>query len=234
MNSAAINGKHLLRDWGLHIQNSDVIEPPEVNDTYIDVYGGMTIDVTEANGPVSYKRRIINLELGGLIEKKEWRKTLSHFLNTYHGKEVKIIFDDDKGFYYKGRAYVKGDAKKVARIGKFEMTIDAEPYKYEHETSQDPWKWDEFNFFTGIIRYIGEIKVAGEHKVLIPLGDMLTVPVFYVTQSQNLRVVFEKKEYQLRDGKNRYPQIKIGGPQEMELEFKGSGTVKIDYRGGSL
>ena len=35
MNSAAINGKHLLRDWGLHIQNSDVIEPPEVNDTYM-------------------------------------------------------------------------------------------------------------------------------------------------------------------------------------------------------
>ena len=42
------------------------------------------------------------------------------------------------------------------------------------------------------------------------------------------------KVYELRDGKNRYPQIKVGGASEVRLDFQGTGLVKVRYRGGSL
>lgn len=233
--SAKINGKHLLHDWGLFIENSDVVEPPQVNDTVMEVYGGKNLDLTEMNGPVTYSNREISLELGGLKRKNEWRSFLSQFLNTYHGKQVEIIFDDDTGFFYKGRAYINEDAEKIARIGKFKMKIDAEPYKYEIQSSQEPWKFDTFNFQMGVIRYIGTKNItASDNRIRIPRGNMLSVPVFMVTQPVGLKVIFQGKEYNLVSGRNRYPQIRIGGGTEITLSFKGTGNVTIDYRGGSL
>ncbi|CUO13652.1 hypothetical protein EAI89_06780 [Eubacterium sp. am_0171] len=233
--SATLNGRHLLRDWGLHIENNDIISPPEVNDTFISVHGGKDLDLTEMNGPVSYKNREINLELGGLKQKREWRSFFTRFLNTYHGKQVQIIFDDDAGFFYKGRAYIPDDAEKVARIGTFKMEIHTEPYKYEILGSQEPWIFDIFNFQTGVIRYIGEkVITSTDNSIRIPKGDMLTVPVFIVSQSAGLKVVYRGKEYALGTGRNRFPQIKIGGTDEILLVFKGTGIVIIEYRGGSL
>lgn len=232
--SAQINEKHLWEDWGLYIEKCD-IGSPEVNDIFVSVPWGKNIDLSEVNGPVTYKKRNIQIELGGIMEKKEWRTFLSGFMNEYHGKEIKIIFDDDSAFYYKGRFYVKTDIERTARIGKFDAEIIAEPYKYEIHDSQEPWKWDPFNFVSGVIRYIGEIEITEAGKqIVIPCGNMLTVPVFQVFKSQNLKVRCGERVYMLKDGRNRYPQIKVGSREEVSFDFEGTGVVKIYYRGGSL
>ena len=231
---AVINGKHLWEDWGLRIEDCD-IGPPEVNDVFVPVPGGKTLDLSEANGPVSYKKREINLELGAIKEKNAWRTFLSSFMNEYHGRKVEAIFDDDLAFYYIGRAYIKADVERTARVGKFEMEIIAEPYKYEIQDSQEPWKWGSFNFMTGVIRYLGEVEISQDRKqIIIPKGEMLTVPVFEVSRADRLKVLHGSKAYELRDGKNRYPQIKVGGASEVRLDFQGTGLVKVRYRGGSL
>lgn len=231
---AVINEKSLCSDWGLSIEDC-VVGPPEANDVFVDVPGGKTIDLSEANGPISYKKRTITMELGGIREKNAWRTFLSQFMNAYHGKKVEVILDDDALFFYSGRAYVRSDVERIARIGKIEMEIIAEPYKYEVQDSQEPWKWDPFNFVSGVIRYIGAVEITQSNKqIIIPKGDMLTVPVFEVTGSDRLRVLYGSKEYELRNGKNRYPQIKVGGNLDVRLNFNGTGTVRIRYRGGSL
>lgn len=233
--SATINGKHLLRDFGLHIENNDIISPPEVNDSFISVYRGKDLDLTEMNGPVTYRNRKINLELGGLLGKNKWRSFFSGLLNTYHGKLVQIIFDDDAGFFYKGRSYIPDDVEKVARIGTFKMEAIVEPYKYEVQSSQEPWKFNIFNFQTGVIRYTGEKNITNsDNNITIPRGNMLTVPILMVSQPAGLKVVYKGKEYSLEAGRNRYPQIKVGGEKETVLTFRGTGKVVIDYRGGSL
>ncbi len=231
---AVINEKSLCNDWGLYIEDCD-IGPPEVNDVFVDVPGGKTLDFSEAAGPVSYKKRTIRMELGGIKEKNSWRTFLSRFMNAYHGKGVEIIFDDDLAYYYAGRAYIKDDVERIARIGSFEMEIITEPYKYEIQDSQGPWKWESFNFFTGVIRYIGEVEITQDkNQIIIPKGDMLTVPVFEVSECDRLKVLYGSKEYELRNGRNRYPQIRIGGSVEVPLNFQGTGKVKVRYRGGSL
>lgn len=231
---AVINGKRLWEDWGLRIEDCD-IGPPEVNDTFVDVPGGKTLDFSEANGHISYKKREIHLELGAIKEKNAWRTFLSSFMNAYHGKKVEVTFDDDLAFYYTGRAYIKADVERTARVGKFEMEIIAEPYKYEMQDSQEPWKWDLFNLCTGVIRYLGEVEISQvKTQIIIPKGDMLTVPVFEVSRADRLKVLYGSKAYELRDGRNRYPQIKVGGTSQVRLDFQGTGLVKVRYRGGSL
>ncbi len=148
---------------------------------------------------------------------------------------MEITFDDDLAFYYIGRAYIKADVERTARIGKFEMEIIAEPYKYELQDSQEPWKWDLFNLCTGVIRYLGEVEISQvKTQIIIPKGDMLTVPVFEVSRADRLKVLYGSKAYELRNGRNRYPQIKVGGVSEVRLDFQGTGMVKVRYRGGSL
>ena len=97
-----------------------------------------TLDFSEANGPISYKKREIHLELGAIKEKNAWRTFLSSFMNAYHGKKVEITFDDDLAFYYIGRAYIKADVERTARIGKFEMEIIAEPYNTNCRIHRSP------------------------------------------------------------------------------------------------
>lgn len=173
--------------------------------------------------------------MGAIKEKNAWRTFLSRFMNEYHGRRVEIIFDDDLAFYYIGRAYIKADVERTARVGKFEMEIIVEPYKYEIQDSQEPWKWGSFNFMTGVIRYLGEVEISQDRKqIIIPKGEMLTVPVFEVSRADRLKVLHGSKVYELRDGKNRYPQIKVGGASEVRLDFQGTGLVKVRYRGGSL
>lgn len=232
--SAVINEKHLLNDWGLHLSQIK-IDPASPNDCFIEIMGGAALDLTEVNGPVSYKRRNISLTLGALKNKSQWRAFFSQFLNEYHGKKVKIIFDDDKGFYYIGRAYIEEDIQRTARIGEFEVEINAEPYKYETKSSLDPWEWDPFSFISGIIRFLEEIRVSGvTQSVKVPSGDMLTVPIFHVSGAENLKVIFQGNSYSLKNGRNRYPQIKIGGKEEVNLQFSGTGKIEVEYRGGSL
>lgn len=232
--SVIINQKHMWKDWGLHLVKIEV-GPPEVNDVYVSVPYGKDLDLSEVNGMVSYKKRVIRMELGALKNKNAWRTFLSQFMNAYHGKKVELILETDRAFYYTGRAYIKKDIERTARIGRFEMEIIADPYKYEQGSSQEPWKWDLLNFPYGSIRYIGELTISGAGKeIRIPKGDIASVPVFYAVQAENLRVVYKGKEYALRNGRNRYPQILVSGESEVVLSFKGAGRVTIDYRGRSL
>lgn len=70
---------------------------------------------------------------------------------------------------------------------------------------------------------------------MYPAEDMLTVPEIYVSEiSVSMSVVYEGREYQLKVGKNRFPQIRVGGSEEVILIFKGAGRVKVYYRGGRL
>ena len=42
------------------------------------------------------------------------------------------------------------------------------------------------------------------------------------------------KTYQLVNGWNRFPDLKVSGADEVTLNFSGTARITIDYRGGSL
>ena len=228
---------HTLADWELAVGNTDYIGEPVLETYSLDVFGrpGL-LDMSEsiAGRPI-FKYRPITVKFGGIRSRMNWDHVISDFRNLFDGQRVQLIFDNDIGHYWEGRAYLK-DFSRVQELGTFTLSIpQADPYKYDVCSSVDDWEWDSFDFETGVIRYIGELTITDSLQLTIPRGDMLTVPVITVSSmTAALSLSAKGKSYSLKVGRNRFPQLLVAGPEDVELTFSGSGTLSVDYRGGSL
>jgi predicted phage tail component-like protein len=229
----SLNGKHTNYDYGLYVTNTNPVAPPVAKTQHIEVPGrNGNIDITEAlTGYTIYGNREITLQLGGKKIENAWPSFMSNFINEIHGKQVKVIFDDNPDYYYIGRATVESDYTRGNRIATFTVTIDAEPYKYEVLSTIDAWKWDSFSFVNGIIRQYNNIAVSGSREYTVTGSEMPIIPVFVA--SSNMTVAFEGKTYQLKAGENKLYDIVIQNKQ-YQLTFTGNGTVSIIYRAGRL
>lgn len=228
---------HTLKDWGLAIGNNNYIGTPELEENYIQVPGmDGVLDMTEAvTGRPIFKSREIKVNFGGLRERQSWDSVISDMRNKIHGQKIKLTFDNDPDYYWIGRAEIV-DFDRSRDLGTFTLSLpNADPYKYDINSSADDWEWDPFNFETGLIRYIGNVTVDGSITVNIPPGKMLTAPVFNVIKIETqLTVTLDEKTYDLKKGRNRFPALQVCGEEEKDLIFEGNGEVVIDYRGGSL
>lgn len=229
---------HTLEDWGMAIGNNDYIGDPEQEVYYVDIPGSNAfIDMSEAlTGEPVYKSRSIGVDLGSIRPRMEWDHVISDLRNEIHGRECKLIFDNDIDHYWKGRLYIEG-FDRVRELGTFRLSMpSAEPYKYDLQSSAEDWLWDPFSFEHGVIRTIGQQTVDGELSMEIPRGTMSAVPVFTVSEitSSEFTVSDGRRVYNLANGYNRFPGLKVCGRKDVTLTFRGSGTVTVDYRGGSL
>ena len=231
---------HTFDKWKLSITNSDYIGDPAMETNYLEVPGrDGNIDYSEAlTGRPVFKSRPITMQMAAVKERLRWNSIVSEIRNCIHGRLVKVSFDDDKSHYWKGRIYVTGFDRDV-KLGSFTLEMpDAEPYKYDLCSSQEDWLWDPFDFETDVIRYIGTLTIDSSYVLTIPAGAMLTVPVINVTSitsdTLTVRSNSNNKTYTLSQGRNRFPDLLVCGSRDVNLTFTGSGTVKVDYRGGSL
>lgn len=234
------NGKeyHSLDDWGFALGNTDYAGEPEMETDYISIpYRDNLIDVTEKiAGKRTYKKRSLSFHMGGIRNRNAWDSVISLIRNQINGRVVKIIVDSDPEYYWRGRIYLKNFVR-ARELGEFDFVVpEAEPYKYNLQTSSEPWLWKPFNFVTGVITYKEELYVNGTKTIVIPSGFMLTSPKFICRSitSDTFTVTDGKIEIQLVDGENYDPRIKVNGDNEVQLTFKGKGRVVTDYRGGSL
>lgn len=231
--ACTLNGKHTYRDYGLYVTNISPVSPPEVRREVITIPGrNGEIDLTEAlTGYPIYGNREITLELGGKKRPEEWWGFMSRFLNEIHGRRVRVIFDDEQNYYYVGRAVVESDYERGNWIGRFTVTISAEPYKYSVTGTDEKWLWDPFSFVDGVVREYAEIPVKGTLDYTIVGSQMPVIPVF--TASTDMTVQFEGETYNLKQGSNTIYDIVLKN-QEYHLIFKGNGTVTISYKAGRL
>lgn len=229
---------HSYDDWGLYVTNTDCIGEPKQYTRYIEVPGrNGLLDLSEVvSGRQTYTGREIKIALAGLRDKVHWDSVISTFRNDINGKVCRITFDNDPLYFWRGRIVIK-DFQSVLNLGTFTVDIpNADPYKYDVNSSTDPWLWDPFNFETDVITQIGAIVVSGTASVTIPRGHMLTCPKFVVSDmlSPTFTVTYAGTAYSLSAGTNTIPAILVGGDTEATLDFTGSATVQIVYRGGSL
>lgn len=229
MLNATINGINIKNDWGFYIENSNPVGPPEVNKIIKQIPGGNGfIDLTESLYGITYKQRTILLELGQIVDHHE--KIKNRVLKEVQGKEVKIIFSNDKGFYYIGRAEVTEITKQRRKL-RMVIEVICDPFKYEIEDGTEPWKWDTFNFFTGIIRNYKDIQVNGTKEVKIIGRTKVISPI--IQSSANLTVTYKNKTYNIYPGTQKMYDLELGDGEHI-LTFKGTGTITIQYRGGEL
>lgn len=225
------------RDWHIVPSSRPVFNPPSPKYVFIDVPGSNNkLDLTGAVSKyVKYDSREGDFEF--IVDPQyRWMDIYEKVLNYLHGQELDCILDDDPEYYYHGRFSVdkwKSDQKRSTITLKY--TVDA--YKYEKYLSTDNWLWDPFSFETGVVRDYGGIDVINYAKMYINVSEMPVIPQFVVSglePGKTLTVKFQNKSYSLKNGNQHVAQIEFGPFSENLLEFYGTATVSIKFKGGKL
>ena len=193
---------------------------------------------------VEWMRREINITMGAKKKRSEWRNFFAGFLNKYHGEVVELVCDDDTQYHYRGRCYVEKDVEKTARIGKFQVTIMADPFKYKDYVSVNV---SESGTITAETNYetpcIIEITPLNDNTSLTITG-VARDPVTGEDESVTVKNLKKGKTVILdgesctvtQEGANKYPDTDFWEfpsllPGENEITLSNTlNTVKIKYR----
>ena len=220
--------KHSFDDFGIYLTSKTINPPePQTNTIYVPLRDG-SIDLTESlTNDVKYNDRKINMTFSVIHPMEQWSDKVSEIENYLHGKRMKVVFDDDQNFYYMGRLKVNEWSSQKS-IGKLVIECIADPYKYD---IQGDWLWDPFDFENDCISESENIIVSGSTSVVIVGKRNKTYPT--ITASAAMSVSYNGTTYNLTEGINKlYEMILDEG--ENTLTFNGSGSVLIEYTGGSL
>lgn len=232
MNGVTFGEMHSYRDFGLLLKSRPEISPPKPKTVYIDVPASDgKLDLTESlTGDVKYHNRTITCTFTILGNREGWANCYSEIQTYLHGQRMKVVMDDDPGYYYLGRVEVNS-WKSSKRTAEIVIEADVEPYKYDVYSSIDDWEWDTFDFETGVIRELSNLKVNDSLELLIVGSGKKTIPKF--TASAAMTISYLGKTYDLPAGTHKILDLVIGNGDSV-MTFTGNGTVSIDYRGGTL
>ena len=233
MKGVKFGEKHSYKDWNLILTSKTVGFPSPKTETE-DIPGSDgSLDFSEAlTGDIHYENRTLEFEFEMIDSIKNWDNKITEITNYLHGRKFKIILDSDPSFYYYGRVSIDDFASNKS-TGTLSIEAEVEPYKYDLYSSTEEWLWDPFNFETGIIRELKNIKVIKEKVITIIGRRMKVVPTIEVKNTNNMKVEYEGNSYDLQEGRQRVLNIEIK-EGENYLKFIGTGEITVDYRGGCL
>lgn len=231
MFGVTIGEKHSVRDFGL-VMTEKVISPPVPKVKKVDVpMRDGAVDLTHAlSDEVMFENRMLLLTFAVTDPVHTWAAKISEIENYLHGKNMQIIFDDDKAFYYYGRVSVNKWTSNCT-IGTLVLECDVDPYKYDLLPSDVDWEWDIFDFENGIINEMGELIVNGNITVTLICRRKRMYPT--ITASTPLIMEYKGESYRLVPGSQKFYDLFLCEGENV-LTFKGHGTVSINYIGGSL
>ena len=228
--SITIGTKNTWDDWHLVPTSRPLVEPPEVQTSYVTIPGSYgTLDLTEAlTGYPTYGDRTGSWEFIVMNDYWNWETAYSEIMGYLHGKSYQVILDDDPGYYYEGRLSVDG-----WKSGKGWSTITIRyrfnPFKIEILASDEEWKWDTFNFETGIIRVYKDLPISGQTSITVINEQMRLTPT--IKSNATMTLAHRGKTYTISSGNNTPRDLKLI-PGTNVLTFSGNGSVSISFHGG--
>lgn len=230
MTGVTFGTKHSFTDFGL-VLTSKTIALPSAKTKTVDVPGADgVIDLTEVlSDDIKYKNRKLSFTFTVIDPMASFAAVLSEVTNYVHGRKLRIAMDWDKNYYYEGRCTVNS-FKTDKRTATIVVDCDCDPYKMEKNSTSTPWIWDTFSFVDGII-YINTVTVSGTTTVTLINRRKIVSPTF--TCSAAMRCSFGGKTYNLSKGTQTVLDIRLQDGENI-VTFTGTGTVTIDYKGGSL
>ena len=221
-------------DWFLIPSSRPLINPPAPKTKFVDVPGrDGVLDLSELINPYTvYGNRSGSNEFIVDNDHWAWYNAYSTIMTVLQGKSgLQIVLLDDRNFYYEGRTSVNA-WKSDQSWSSIVLDYNVSPWKKRMNTSLEPWKWDPFNFETGIIRYFNQQQITGSGTIRL-VGDAIRETPWF-TATTAMTVKFKNRTYNLTAGKRmQVPDIVIT-EGENTLVFTGTGKVTIEYRGGSL
>lgn len=252
---SSIKGKNTWDDWHLIPSSRPLVNPPPPNLNIVNIPGtNEVINLTNVlTGNMTYSWRSGSWSFIAENGFKAWHNLYTEIMKYLHGKSYRCILEDDQDHYYDGYFTVSGwnSGPNYSTI-----TIDYKlyPFKFSLQSAQEPWKWDPFNFETGIIRSVGTWDTStGTYgsKIVVPPGiDSTSIRVYpgddstYLTiyaSSFDLSMTYRNRTYSLDFGEKDYTDINLrttGSSQYTTVYFSNSGSsdafIVFNYRVGEL
>lgn len=207
---------------------------PDIKEQVVDIpLTDGVLDYSEvATGRVEYERREIKMQFYVFADYLTWHTIKSQIAKAIHGKNKKIVFDDELDYFYYGRVAVSDITYVQRGVGKLTITAQCKPFKYAVVATNEPWIWDSFNFEAGIIQELYDLEVDGSLEVSIICNEY-SYGALVITTDTAMTVTYDEETYNLAVGDNTMFDILLS-EGENTLEFTGTGTVTINYRGGEL
>lgn len=230
MQTVTFGTKNSYDDFGLILTDKDIGFPePKLEE--VDVIGADgVIDLSEVlNDDIKYKTRKLQFTFTVLKGNKYWASTVADVANYLHGKKLRIQMDFDPAYYYTGRCKINS-FKTSKRLCTITIDAECEPYRLDINGNGEKWLWDTFSFQNGFIR-VNAVAVNGSLQVNLQNQRKIVSPTF--TCSTAMTVTFDGVTYNLPKGKTQVLGIRLQYGTNY-VTFKGNGTVKIEYQGGTL
>lgn len=223
---------HCEEDLGLILQTVSV-PLPEAKTNTIEIPGADGIlDVTSAFGTTRFKNRKITMVFTDKDPYAYRYENITTVANALHGKNVKIIFDEDPEYYYQGRLSVKDFVpNKSTRTVTIEA--DCEPYKYMLNEGNEPWRWNTFSFENGVIRDYADITISGNTDVNVVGGWKAVHPIITSTAAMTVSIDNDPTVVSFGVGVTKLYNITIPYG-EHTLHFHGNGKVGIRIQVGTF
>ena len=238
--SVTFGDKNCWTDWGLIPTSKPVISPPGVKTKQVDIPGanGVLDMTTILTGFPTYSNRTGTLDFILAPGRGSFENVKSEVMSYLHGKRMKLYLEDDPDHYYYGTFSVNS-LKSDARTNGLSIGYDLYPFRKDILASNEAWKWDPFNFETGVIRSWSSITVSGSLTLTIKDCEEPVTPS--ITASAAMTMVHHWYAY---DGTSKSKSYNISSgtstpgfslkPGTNRLVFTGNGTITVSYRGGIL
>ncbi|WP_368346664.1 hypothetical protein [Peptostreptococcus anaerobius] len=197
------NGKHSYKDFGLIMQKVS-IGMPKVKTEIVDIPGADgSKDLSEAlAGRPLYGNREIDIALVSPHQRHDWLQMISRLANFIHGKSIRVVFDADPDYYYKGRCSVeKFDSGEM--LPDVSVKISAEPYKVSERTK--------------LVQASGSTYIGFDRSKNITVTEI-------VPSTSGMSYTVDRKSNSLSSGVNKV-KIKLDG----QMQVSGYGKVEIKY-----
>lgn len=223
-------------DWDL-VLNSATISDAEARKYSVVIPGrDGTLDLSDALGGVYYENRKIDIRFYCVnYELERFHLLASTMRNALDGKVTRVTFGDDLAYFWRGRPQVGAEWGGL-NYSIITVTLDAEPYKYNVIGSYEPWRWDPFNFVTGVVTQVSDVTLNNSTvNVTLPADPARGKPTLWLnTGTAKARLSTDQTWRTLKAGANVFPEIRMSDKQSVTLVLNGKGSVGVDYRVGSL
>ena len=238
--------KNTWDDWNLVPSSRPDITPPKLKSYTLDIPGADgKIDLSSSlTGYPAFENRTGSIEFlvmnqgldsslgdtyGYNVNNIAWSGRKTEIMNFLHGQEIQVELEDIADWYFVGRMSVN-EWKSSANYSTITLDYDLEPYRYSITDTGDLWKWDPFNFNTGVIKTYtaSSMKFNGNTSFTIVGTTVPVMPTIYVTTACTLTT--PHGTFRLPTGSSKNPMIYVY-PGKQTWTFSGAtGSAAVYFR----
>lgn len=203
---------HSYRDLKLLLNKPEIGAPP-VKKKELDIEGADgSLDYTDFFGRPTFGNVTHKFAFSSIIPRSDQLTQYTQIKNALHGQKLRIILDDDPGFYYVGRCYVSSYTNEKG-IASIDVECECEPYKYK------------------LARTVVSRAISGTEVITLTNGRKRAVPE--ITATAPMTIVFGGGSWANAAGTFVIPELELV-QGENPVTVTGAGTITFTWQEGDL